>query len=178
MSVCPSVGMGQLGSHWTDFHEIWHLIVFLNTVEKVLFSLKSDKNSGTLHEEQCTVLIISRSVLLGMRNVSGKFVEKIKTHILYSVQFFFKSCRLWDNVEKYCRVGQATDDSMAHAHCVLDNEGYKHALTICNTYCVTTKIMVARTRLYVTLQVLWLFGQTVVFIQTYPVGYDLSYIWL
>jgi len=23
MSVCPSVQMEQLGSHWTDFHEIW-----------------------------------------------------------------------------------------------------------------------------------------------------------
>ena len=28
-----------------------------------------------------------------------KVVEKIKTHILFSVTFFRKSCRLWDNVE-------------------------------------------------------------------------------
>jgi len=28
-----------------------------------------------------------------------KVVEKLKTHILCSVTFFFKSCRLWDNVE-------------------------------------------------------------------------------
>jgi len=35
-----------------------------------------------------------------MRNVSDKFVEKIKTHILCSVTFLWKSCRLWDNVEK------------------------------------------------------------------------------
>jgi hypothetical protein len=41
-----------------------------------------------------------------------KVVEKIKTHILYSVTFFRKSGRLWDNVEKYCTAGQATDDSM------------------------------------------------------------------
>ena len=45
-----------------------------------------------------------------------KFVEEIKTHILFSVFFFRKSCRLWDNVEKYCRLEQATDDNMAHAH--------------------------------------------------------------
>jgi hypothetical protein len=32
-----------------------------------------------------------------------------------------KSCRLWDNAEKYCRVGQAIDDNMAHVHCMLDN---------------------------------------------------------
>jgi len=48
-------------------------------------------------------------------------VQKIKTHILCSVTFYRKSCRLWDNVEKMFRAGQATDDNMAHAHCVLDN---------------------------------------------------------
>jgi hypothetical protein len=48
-------------------------------------------------------------------------VEKTKTRILLSVTFFSrKSCCLWDNVEKYCRVGQATDDNMAHARCMLD----------------------------------------------------------
>jgi len=50
-----------------------------------------------------------------------KVADKIKTRFLYSVTFFFrKSCRLWENVEKYFRVGQAADDNMAHAHCMLD----------------------------------------------------------
>jgi len=41
-------------------------------------------------------------------------VEKIVTHILCSLIFFpRKSCRLWDKVEKCCRAGQDTDDSMA-----------------------------------------------------------------
>jgi len=31
--------------------------------------------------------------------------------------FFFKSCGLWDDVEKYCRAGQVKDGNMAHAHC-------------------------------------------------------------
>jgi len=37
-------------------------------------------------------------------------------------RFFFleNRVRLWDNVEKYCRAGQATCDNMAHAHCMLD----------------------------------------------------------
>jgi len=39
-----------------------------------------------------------------------KIVQKIKTHILCSVTVFLKSCRLWDNVEKFCRAGQDTDD--------------------------------------------------------------------
>jgi len=46
-------------------------------------------------------------------------VEKIKTHILCSKNLFWKSCRLWDNVEKCRSARQATDD-MAHAHCLLD----------------------------------------------------------
>jgi len=49
-----------------------------------------------------------------------KVVQEIKTRILFSVTFPLKSLRLWDNVEKYCRAGRATDDSMAHVHCVLD----------------------------------------------------------
>jgi hypothetical protein len=38
--------------------------------------------TGTLLEEQYTFFILFCSFLLRMRNVSEKFVEKIKTHIL------------------------------------------------------------------------------------------------
>jgi hypothetical protein len=44
-----------------------------------------------------------------------KVVGKIKTHILCSITVFRKSCRLRENVGKYCRAGQATDDSIVHA---------------------------------------------------------------
>ena len=40
---------------------------------------------------------------------------------------------------------------MMHAHCMLDNEGHKHTLRMCNTLCLSTAVMVARTRLKVTL---------------------------
>jgi len=36
--------------------------------------------------------------------------------------------------KKIGRAGQATDDNMAHAHCMLDNQGYKHTLRTCNSY--------------------------------------------
>jgi len=49
-----------------------------------------------------------------------KAVEKIKTHILYSATFLQKSCSLWDNVQKYGRARQTTDDDMAHVHYMLD----------------------------------------------------------
>jgi hypothetical protein len=36
----------QLGSHWTDFHEICYLVIFPQFVEKIQVSLKSDMNIG------------------------------------------------------------------------------------------------------------------------------------
>jgi hypothetical protein len=61
----------------------------------------------------------------GLMNYSvlmKKLVQKNENpHFSFSNFFFRKSCRLWDNVEKYCTAGQATDDNMAHGHCVLDN---------------------------------------------------------
>jgi len=65
-------------------------------------------------------MIIYRSVLVGMRDVSGK--DCGQKHILCAITYFSrKSCRLSDNVEKFCTAGQATDGNMAHAHCMLDN---------------------------------------------------------
>jgi hypothetical protein len=51
-----------------------------------------------------------------------KYLQKIKTHFVpHDINFFWKSYRLWDNVEKYRRAEQATDDNMAHAHCILNS---------------------------------------------------------
>jgi len=36
-----------------------------------------------------------------------------------SITFFQKSCRLWDNVEKYCRTGQTTDDNIIRRMCIV-----------------------------------------------------------
>jgi len=56
-----------------------------------------------------------------MANVSDKIsIESQNTHFMPNNFFFRKSCRLWDNVQKYCRAGQAADDNTAHAHCTLD----------------------------------------------------------
>ena len=41
---------------------------------------------------------------------------------------------------------------MAHAQCILDNQGYKHTLRICNTFCFTIATMVARRHLNIALQ--------------------------
>jgi len=51
-----------------------------------------------------------------------QFIEKPKTHILYSITFFFTENRavcviMWKNI---AQPGQATDGNMAYAHCILD----------------------------------------------------------
>ena len=81
----------------------WNLIfIFRNSVEKIQVSINL-RTAGTLYEDKYTFL-----------------AEKIKTHILCSINLFRKSCRLWDNVEKYCRAGQATCGNMTHAHYMPD----------------------------------------------------------
>jgi hypothetical protein len=50
--------------------------------------------TDSLHKDQCIFMIEFRSLLLRMRNVSDKIVEKVKTHISYPVTFLRKSCRL------------------------------------------------------------------------------------
>ena len=45
-------------------------------------------------------------LFLERKMLQTKVVEKLEAHILCSLSFFRKSCRLWDNVEEYCRAGQ------------------------------------------------------------------------
>jgi hypothetical protein len=60
-----------------------------------------------------------------MRFVSEKICrENQNIHFIFD-NVFLISRRLSDKVEKYYTAGQATDDNMAHAHCVLDTTVYK-----------------------------------------------------
>jgi hypothetical protein len=113
LSLCPSARMEQLGSPWTDLHSGWCFSIFRKSVEKIQVRSKSDNNNGTLHKDLCTFMIISRWILLRMRNVSDKSCrENQNTHFMFNNLFPRKPCRLWDNVEKYGRVRQATDDNI------------------------------------------------------------------
>ena len=82
---------------------------------------------------QYIYLIISRSIPIGVRNVSDKTCrENQNSHFMFN-NIFRKSCRLWDMVEKYGRARQVTDDKMVHEHFILGTLDYKHTLSICNT---------------------------------------------
>jgi len=94
-----------------NFIKNWYLSIFWKAVENTQVSLKSDKNNGYFTRRPVYIFFItSRSFLLMMRNSSDKIREKIKTYILCTIEFFRKSCRLWDNVEEYGTDGQATND--------------------------------------------------------------------
>ena len=99
---------------------IW--LYFENLSRKLQFHRNLLRRPGILHEGLCTVGQCVAHFFLEWEMFQTKVVEKIQTHILCSVTFFFrKSCRLWDTVEKYCTAGQATDDNMAHSLCILHN---------------------------------------------------------
>jgi hypothetical protein len=79
---------------------------------------------GTLHEELCTSVVISHSILCQVRNISYRFVHTFKTHALCSITFFilffyFFNCTIkeimWKNVTQ---PWQASDDSIVWCMCV------------------------------------------------------------
>jgi hypothetical protein len=99
--------------------------IFRKSVVKIQGPLKSHIKTNR-HS-----FITSRSFLLRKRNVSHRCCrENQNTHFVVSNCFFRKSCCLWD-AEKCCRAGQASDDNTAHAHRMLDTQGYKHTHSGC-----------------------------------------------
>ena len=86
------------------------------------FIKKQARITETLCKDLITFMTISGWILLKMRNICDKGCRGNQT-----ARFMFnnypppkKPCHLWDNVEKYCRAGQATDGNMVHAYCMLD----------------------------------------------------------
>jgi hypothetical protein len=56
-----------------------------------------------------------------MRNGLDKICRENHNTRSMSNNVFRKSCPFWDNVETYNSSGQATDNIMANASCMLDN---------------------------------------------------------
>jgi hypothetical protein len=92
--------------------------VVRRSVEEIQVSLRSNKNKAYLTLRTIYIFIACRSFLLRMRNVSGKYCRGNQNTQFVFDNVFLISYRLRDKVEKYFRTGQATDDNMAHAHCV------------------------------------------------------------
>jgi hypothetical protein len=108
-----------------------------------------------------------------MKKVSGKFVEKTKTHLLSSITFPENHStyeKMWKNL-----VGpdwpQVTIYSK-HAHFMLDNQGCRHTFVIFKTYRFFTVTMFTRKRLNITLYL-----QTKPITQTIPLTYSCLQFW-
>jgi len=74
--------------------------------------------TGILHEDLCTFMMISGSVLLRMGNVLENLAEEIEVHILRSVTYSRKLWRLCHIVEECGTARQATDDSTIQPMCI------------------------------------------------------------
>ena len=115
-SVLPS-GLLSVCPHATTrlpldgFYEILYLSFFENLF-KIQVLLNSDTKNWYFTWRRLYIYDNIRANYSQMIYVSDKFVEKIKTHILYSASFFQNSCHLWDNVEKYGGPRQATNQNI------------------------------------------------------------------
>jgi len=67
--------------------------------------------------------MISRSVLLRMKNVSDKSCrENQNTHFMFN-KFFLDNRAIYGVMwKKHCTAGQATEDNRAHEHFILDTK--------------------------------------------------------
>jgi hypothetical protein len=129
--------------------DIWEF--FENLSRKFKFCYNLTWITGTSHEDVCK-FVISQWIVLGIRNFSDKRCGgNQNTRFIFSSLFFFrKSCRLWGNMEKYGRVGQATDGNIIGGMrfaCRIAKARIRHTLVIFNnTYRFSTATMVTRTR--------------------------------
>jgi hypothetical protein len=103
--------------HGTALSLDWFLLNLIferflkNQSRKFKFNKNLTRIMGSLLEDQCIFFIISRLVLLRMRNVSDKVTKKIKTHILCSVTFFFNRPVyeiMWKNIVELGRPQRTT----------------------------------------------------------------------
>jgi hypothetical protein len=73
------------------FYIIWYLSIFRISVEENSSFIPIWQEKGTLHEDQYTFFIISRRVLLKIKNAADKSCrENQNKHFVFSI--FFKSC--------------------------------------------------------------------------------------
>jgi len=59
-----------------------------------------------------------------------KFVDKIKTNILFTVRIFFLIIALYEMTWKNTVQPEAIDDYTEHVHCILDTWGYKYTISL------------------------------------------------
>ena len=98
----------------------WNLIfeLFRYSFEKIQVSLKSDKKNRYFTSRHVHIYDnISQNSSWNEKYFRQNLWKKPK-HILCSIIFFGKLCRLWDNLEKYGRARKATGDNIIQRMCI------------------------------------------------------------
>jgi len=124
--LCLFILAEQLGSHWTDFHEIWCLQITWIYVEQIRFDKNLSSITCILNDGLRKFMKMSCWIPFKMRNVSDESCrENQNTHFMLNNFFLKIHVILWDDLEKYRRARQATDDACdtEKVICVLDFKG-------------------------------------------------------
>jgi len=100
MSVRPSIRMEQLGSHWKDFHEIWHFSIFRKSIEKIQVSLKSARNNKHFTWSPIRIFLSYLAHFFLEREMFQTRFKKKSKHISCSIAFFSKIMPFirWKNI--------------------------------------------------------------------------------
>jgi hypothetical protein len=80
--------MAPTGWIFINFHICWF---FENLLKKFKFHSNLTRIIGTLHEDLCKFMIIYPKLFLEWEMLQARVVDKIKTHILCSINFFQKN---------------------------------------------------------------------------------------
>ena len=122
MSACPSVWnkSASTGRIFMKF-DIWAFVENLSENWNFI-KLLQDDHYAYFTLKPVYIFIYVTHFFLEREIFQTKVVDKIKTNILLSHNFFFfrKLCRVWDNVENYYGTGLVTDENMAYALCMMD----------------------------------------------------------
>jgi hypothetical protein len=112
LSVCPSVRPHeQLGSHWTNFREIWYLSIFRISFENNQVPLSDNNNNGYFTWKAIQVYVFSPSSYRNEKSFRQKLYKSKKTHFVFS-NFSHRNHAIYVNCEKYGKARQATDDNV------------------------------------------------------------------
>ena len=167
LSDRPTLQWEQLGTRWTYFFMKLYFWVFFFSIkifQKIQVLLKYDIKIRVIYVGTYVHLWeYIAQFFLEWEMFQKKAVEKFRIHILCSIippapprpapQIL---CPLWDNVLKYGRTTQATDDNIIRWKRIawwLSTSTHTHTHILCNSYGFSTATMVTRTCLIFTLYV-------------------------
>jgi len=116
----------------TDVHyvQLWYLEISGHFTCRPMYAMYSYdilRSVGTSHADRCTLctVMISHWSLLRMKNTANRSCKE-KWNILCSVHFFWK-CAIYEIMWKNMIEPNRWQYSAMHAHCMLDNSGYRHS---------------------------------------------------